>query len=105
MRAPVYRHIDGQSSVAGVSLTGFIALLGVSLAAIQLLAFGPSLAVIGGAYAMLRLAGRGRPPLYWQHLVVFHVRRTAAGGRLSAAARARVPQYPFGSYLFRDAGR
>lgn len=105
MRAPVYRHVDGQSTVAGISLNGFIALLGVALAAIQLLAFGPSLAVIAGTYALLRLAGRGKPPLHWQHLAVFYARRALAGGRLSAAARARLPQYPFGPYLFRDAGR
>jgi hypothetical protein len=105
MRAPVYRHVDGQSTVAGVSLNGFVGLLGVALAAIQLLAFGSSLAVIAGTYALLRLAGRGRPPLHWQHLVVLHVRRAVAGGRLSAAARARVPQFPHGPYLFRDAGR
>ena len=105
MRAPVYRHVDGQSTVAGVSLNGFIGLLGVALAAIQFLAFAWSLAVIVSAYALLRLAGRGKPPLYWQHLVVFHVRRALAGGRLSSTARARIPQYPCGPYLFRDAGR
>ena len=51
MRAPVYRHVDGQSTVAGVSLLSFVALLGVALVAIQLLPSGPSLAVIAGTYA------------------------------------------------------
>lgn len=105
MRAPVYRHVDGQSTVAGVSLNGFIALLAVALGAIQLLSFGGSLAAIAGTYAAMRLAGRGKPPRYWQHLVVFHVRRLIAAGRLSAAARTRVPRFPYGPYLFRDAGR
>jgi hypothetical protein len=105
MRAPVYRHVEGQSTVAGVGLNAFIGLLGASLVAIQFLPFLWSLVAIATAYGLVRLAGRGKPPLYWQHLAVFHVRRAAAGGRLSAAARCRVPQFSHGPYVSRDVGR
>jgi hypothetical protein len=79
--------VDGQSTVAGVGLNAFIGVLGASLAAIQFLPFLWSLLAIGTVYALVRLAGRGKPPLHWQHLAVFYVRRALARGRLSAAAR------------------
>lgn len=96
MRAPVYRHLEGKQSVAGVSLQGFLALLGVTLAAVQLLPFVPSLLTVGAAYLALRLAGHGRPPQYWQHFVIWKVRQFSTGGRLSAAARCSTPAFPFG---------
>jgi hypothetical protein len=105
MRAPVYRHVEGESTIGGVSLHGFIGLLGVALAAIQFLPFVPSVLAVGGAYAVLRIASTGKPPLHWQHLLVFHCRRWAAGGRLLAAARCKSPRFPFGRYLSRDIAR
>jgi hypothetical protein len=105
MRAPVYRHIEGRSTIGGLSLNGFIALLGVALAAIQWLPLGSSLLAICGTYAALRLAASGRPPQFWQHLAVWRVRQLAAGGRLSAAARCRSPQFPFGPYQSRPSVR
>lgn len=104
MRAPVYRHVEAQSTIGGVSLNGFVALLGLAFAAIQLLTFLTSVAVIAGAYVALRLMGRGKAPLYWQHLAIWHL-RDRRGGRLSAAARARTPQFPFGPYVLRDRAR
>lgn len=101
MRAPVYRHIEGRSTIGGLSLHGFIALLGVALAAIQLLPFLPSLLALAGAYLGLRLAASGKPPLFWQHLLVWKARQFANGGRASAAARCRAPRFPFGPYLAR----
>lgn len=105
MRAPVYRHVESQSTVAGLTLNGFVALLGVSFAAIQCLNSGASLAVVGGTYLALRLMGRGKPPMYWQHLANWHLRASRTGGRLSAVARARTPPFPFGPALYRDRGR
>lgn len=105
MRAPVYRHVEGESTIGGISLNGFVGLLGIALAAIQFLPFLASLIAVGGAYAALRLASSGKPPLFWQHLLVFHCRRWATGSRLSAAARCRSPQFPFGHYRSRDLAR
>ncbi len=105
MRAPVYRHIEGQSTVAGLGLTSFLALSGGAFLAIQVLDFASSMAVLLGAYVALRLMGSGRPPSYWQHLVVFHVRRVRDKGRVSAAERAATVQFPFGPYEYRDRAR
>ena len=105
MRAPVYRHVEGRSTIAGLGLNGFISMLAVALGAIQLLPTASSLVAITGTYAALRLAADGKPPLFWQHLAIWKVRQLATGGRLSAAARCRSPQYPFGPYQSRDAPR
>jgi len=105
MRAPIYRHVEGRSTIAGLSLNGFIAMLAVALAAIQLLPLGSSLLAIAGSYFVLRLAGSGKPPMYWQHLAVWELRRLASAGRLSAAARSRAPQFPFGPYHSWDVRR
>lgn len=105
MRAPVYRHIESTSTLVGLSLNGFVALLATAFAAIQLLDVGASLGLIVVAYLALRLMGRGRPPQYWQHLVLWHARQRRTGGRLSAAARARTPEFPFGPYLIRAEDR
>lgn len=101
MPAPVYRHIESTSTIAGLSLNGFVALLGTAFAAIQVLEFGGSLAIMIAVYVTLRLMGRGRPPLYWQHFVLWHVRQRRTSGRLSSAARGRSPQFPFGPYVIR----
>lgn len=98
MRAPVYRNIEAKSTVAGLSLPGFLLLLAVCYGAIALLSFAQSLGAMAGTYALLRLLGVGRPELYWQHLVLWHVRQRSSGGRWSAAARARQPRFPFGEY-------
>lgn len=105
MRAAVYRHVEGQNTIAGVSLTGFLALLAVALVAIQFLSFAPSLLTIASAYAALRIASSGKPPLYWQHFIVWHARRITSGGRLTAAARCHSPQFPFGPYASTDVRR
>src|SRR5689334_1822873 len=102
MRAPVYRHVEAQSTLAGLTLTGFAGLLGIAFAAIRFLSFGGSLAVVLAAYLVVRLAGRGRPPMFWQHWLIWHLRRRRFGGRLSAAARARTPTFLFAPMRFRD---
>lgn len=101
MRAHVYRHVEGQSTIGGVGLSAFVAVLGVAFGAIQLLSFGPSLLAIAATYVGLRVMGQGRPPLFWQHLLVFKLRQRLAGGRLCARARCRSPQFPFGPYRSR----
>lgn len=105
MRAPVYRHIEGRNTLGGLSLNGFIALLGVALVAIQLLPFASSLLAVVGTYVLLRVASSGRPPLFWQHLALWRVRQRFTAGRLCAAARCRSPQFPFGPYQSRDVAR
>lgn len=102
MRAPVYRHIESVSTIAGLSLNGFIGLLAVALVAIRFLNVGVSIAVVALAYAALRLMGRGRPPLYWQHLLLWRYRQWRHEGRLSAMARAPAPEFPFGPSIVRD---
>jgi hypothetical protein len=102
MRAPVYRHVEAQSTLAGLTLTSFAGLLGVAFAAIRFLSFGGSLAVVLGTYLAVRLAGHGRPPMFWQHWLVWHARRARFQGRLSAAARSGSPRFPFGPTHFRD---
>jgi len=95
MRAPVYRHIEMRNSLGGLSLNGFIAILGVALAAIQTLSFAGSLLVVSGTYTVLLLAGSGRPPLYWQHLFLHRFRQYIAGGRHSSVSRSSSPQFLF----------
>jgi hypothetical protein len=95
MRAPVYRHIESASTLGGLGLGGFIALLGFAFLAIQSLDGLTAVVCIAGLYVAMRLAMVGRPPGYWQHRVVWELRRRVAAGRLSAAARARSPAFPF----------
>jgi len=102
MRAAVYKHVEATSTIAGLSLNGLLAVLGVSFPAMYLLSTGASLLAIAGTYVLLRVAGNNRPPMYWQHWAVWHVYRLWCGGRRSAAARVRVPQFPYGAYESRD---
>jgi len=46
-------------------------------------------------------AGFRKPPGFVQHWVNWQVRRSWGGGRLSAAARARTPRFPFATYDYR----
>ena len=103
MRAPVYRHIEAESSIAGLSLPAFLVVLGMSFVAMQFLGGPSAFTVVAAVYGLLRLASHGRPTLYWQHFFVWHFRRLSAGQRLSAAARARVPAFPFGTHESREA--
>jgi hypothetical protein len=105
MRAPVYRHAEASSTVLGLTLPGFLGVLGAAIPAIQLLGPGSSLLAIAALYVALRIASRGKPPMHWQHLVLWHARRRAAGGRFSAAARCQSPQFPFGPYVSRGGQR
>ncbi len=56
-------------------------------------------------YLVLRIGGHGRPEGHLQHWLQWRVRQAQAGGRLSAAARARTLRLPFGPYDWRDEPR
>ena len=106
MRAPVYRNIDTTSTVLGLALpyeagaVGLVAVLGVAWAPPL-----PTILLTLGMYLALRIAGRGKPPGYLQDLIPFALRRTAGGGRFSAAARTRgQPRFPHAPYRSRDPG-
>ncbi len=103
MRAPVCRNVEARNSIAGVSMTGFVVLLACAYPLIALLPPAPAILAMAGAYVSVRVAGHGRPPLFWQHFIVWQVRRRIADGRLSAAARARTPEFPFAYHLSRVA--
>lgn len=102
MRAPVYRHVEAESTIGGLSMNGLLLVLGIAFPAIYLLSTLGSLAVIFGTYVVLRLLSRGRPASYWQHWILHHVRGRTLMGRVSAMARTRAPQFPFGPYRSRD---
>ncbi len=103
MRAPVYRNLDARSTFLGLVFpTEWMVVLGAGWLGT---AFGaPN---VGGAaglaiYLALRIAGYGRPEGHLQHWVMWRVRQARTGGRLSAAARAPTPRFPFGGYEWRD---
>jgi hypothetical protein len=48
------------------------------------------------------LLNHGHPPQHWPHWVAFQLRRHLHGGRLSAAARSRAPQFPHGPVRSRE---
>src|SRR4051812_14204536 len=98
MRAPVYRNVEASSTIGGLTMMSFLLELVVAFLAIQFLSFLLSLATIAGPYVLLRLASYGRPPMYWQHYVLWRVRQANTAGRLSAAARFLQPRFPFGPY-------
>ena len=58
----------------------------------------PNTAALAAAigYATLPLAGQGQAESFLEHALLWRVRQGQSGGRLSAAARARTPAFPFG---------
>lgn len=103
MRAPVYRFIDAQNKLLGLSYPGeallFVSGLTVALIALPIYWAAPlSLAL----YAGIRLIGRGRPPSFLPHWLQWQARKVLSGGRLSASARAAAPQFPFAPANPRD---
>lgn len=103
MRAPVYRNIEGRNTFLGLAFPGE-ALAVLSAFWLLLTTFPPRYAVpLGiGIYAVVRLAGRRRAPKYLQHWLVLAFRRRFGAGRLSAAARAPAPNFPFAPNDCRD---
>src|SRR5262245_9257717 len=103
MRAPVYRNIEAQSTFLGLALPTEMGIFMLGVWAL-LLSSAFTTALLGSAalYAVIRLATYGRPPLFLQHALGRVTRSWLAGGRISAAARARAPRFPFGPYRCRD---
>jgi len=99
VRAPVYRNVEAKNTIAGVSMTGFILLLGCAYPFIASLPPGSAILAMSVVYVLMRVAGHGRPAMFWQHFFVWKMRECIAGRRLSAAARASTPRFPFDQQL------
>jgi hypothetical protein len=54
-----------------------------------------------GTHLGIALLNHGKPPQHWAHWLAFQLRRKFCGNVLSAAARSRAPQFPFGPYRSR----
>ncbi len=105
MRAPVYRNLDARSTFLGLAFP--TEWMGVLLAGwLGTMLGAPNVGAGAGLalYLVLRIAGYGRPDGHLQHWLLWTMRRVRARGRLSAAARAPVPRFPFGGYEWQDAG-
>ena len=103
MYAPVYRNLDAPSTFLGLAFpTEWLAVLGAGWAGTALgapnVGAGSALAI----YLVLRIAAQGQPGGHLQHWLHWRARRVWSGGRISAAARARTPRFPFGTYEWRD---
>jgi len=99
MDAPVYRHAEGRATLFGLNFpTDFFVVVVTSY--LWLLLLPPAASVVASASTHLAMAllNQGRPPQYWPHRLEFHLRRRLFGGLLSAAARSRAPQFPYGRY-------
>lgn len=106
MEAPVYRHADARVTLLGLNFPGDFFLVVVTsylwLMLLRPLAF---LLAVALTHAVVALLNSGRPPQHWRHVLAFHLRRTLYRGVLSAAARSRAPQFPFGPYCSAARGR
>ncbi len=99
MEAPVYRHADSRATLLGLNFPGdFFVVVVASYLWLMLLRPLPFLLAVAGTHVTVALLNSGRPPQHWQHWAAFHLRRLLNGGALSAAARSRAPQFPFGPY-------
>ena len=99
MDAPVYRHADGRQTLLGLSFPGdFFVVVVASYVWLVLLPPAGFLLAAGATHASIALLNFKKPPQHWAHWLGFHLRRVLYGGHLSAAARSRAPQFPFGPY-------
>jgi hypothetical protein len=99
MEAPVYRRADSRATLLGLNFPGdFFIVVVASYLWLMLLRPLPFLLAVAITHAAVALLNRGRPPQHWQHWLAFHLRRLLHGGTVSAAARSRAPQFPFGPY-------
>jgi hypothetical protein len=99
MDAPVYRHADTRTTLLGLHFPGdFFVVLVTSYLWLMVLRPVPFLLATAATHAAVALLNRGRPPLHWPHWLAFRVRRALYRGEVSAAARSRAPQFPFGPY-------
>ena len=82
-------------------------LLVLSVLWLAMLSLPPHFAalVTAGAYAGVRWVNQGRAEGFIQHWIDWKLRRSLTDGRLSAAARARSPRFPFAESVSRDVSR
>jgi hypothetical protein len=103
MHAPVYRNLDARSTFLGLAFpTEWMFVLGAGWLGTAFGAPNVGAAVGLAIYVVLRIAAHGRPEGHLQHWLMWKLRHARTGGRLSAAARAPVPRFPFASYEWRD---
>ena len=104
MRAPVYRNIETPNTILGLSFPFELLFVLVVFYATVRLSIGLCLLGTLVTYVAVRVVNYGRAPGFLQHWAAWRLRQLLAGGRLSAAARAACPRFPFARYLFRDRG-
>ena len=103
MYAPVYRHLDAPNTFLGLAFPmEWLTVLGAGWAGTALGAPNVGAGAALAIYLVIRVAGQGRPEGHLQHWLQWRVRRVVGAGRVSAAARARSPRFPFGGYEWRD---
>ncbi len=106
MDAPVYRHADTKTTLLGLNFPGdFFVVVVASYLWLMLLPPATFLLAEASTHAAVALLNHGRPPQHWPHWLGFQLRRALYGGHLSAAARSRAPQFPFGPYRSTDRAR
>ena len=100
--APVYRHLDAKNRLMGLSLGQAFAVGAVAFLALTALSPIGAAIVTGTAYAVIRLALRGRPDGFVRHWTWWTARRVLGAGRLSGHARCRTPRFPHAPHIERD---
>ncbi|MGO9829688.1 MAG: hypothetical protein ACLPJH_06070 [Myxococcaceae bacterium] len=106
MDAPVYRHADARATLLGLNFpVDFFVVVVASYLWLMVLRPLAFLLATASTHAAVALLNRGRPPQHWAHSLSFQLRRLLFAGELSAAARSRAPQFPFGPYRSGDASR
>ena len=102
MRAPVFRNIETRNTLLGLTFPfEVVFVLVVFYATVRVSASACAVATLA-TYAAVRVVNYGRAPGFLQHWMLFQVRQSRTGGRLSAAARTSCPRFPFASHYFRD---
>src|SRR2546428_13533402 len=100
--APVYRHLDAKNRLLGLSLGQAFAIGAVAFLALTALSPIGAAVVTGTAYAVIRLALRGRPDGFVRHWTWWMARRVLGDRRLSGHARCRAPRFPYAPPIERD---
>jgi hypothetical protein len=105
MLAPVYRHIETEALLLGLTPVGLAVVGAVGWVSIMFL--HSALAQLGlllASYAGLRVAGYGRPPGFWVHYILFQVQQAWCGQDYLAGARAKAPIFPYAPLSMMDGG-
>jgi len=102
--APVYRHLDAKNRLLGLSLGQAFAVGAVAFVALTVLAPIGAAIVSGSAYAVIRLALRGRPGGFVRHWTWWTARRLLGAGHFSGHARCRTPRFHYAPHIDRDVG-